>query len=86
MKRHKSRNSRLSGYGYQNDNRRWVKRLEKYLYSPNLTSHDVNMVPNGTLLDSTRPKQSPNAVRLEATGVDPYGYNRRVVVVDEEIW
>jgi 3-dehydroquinate synthase len=42
-------------------------------------SYDVNMVPNGTLLDPS------NLQMLEATGVHPEGYNRRFAVVDEEI-
>jgi hypothetical protein len=42
-------------------------------------SYDVNMVPNGTLLDATNPQL------LEATGVHPEGYNRRFAVIDEAI-
>jgi hypothetical protein len=42
-------------------------------------SYDVNMVPNGTLLD-------PNNLQLlEATGVHPEGYNRRFAVIDDEV-
>jgi len=42
-------------------------------------SYDVNMVPNGTLLDPS------NLQMLEATGVHPEGYNRRFAVIDEEV-
>jgi hypothetical protein len=42
-------------------------------------SYDVNMVPNGTLLDPT------NLQLLEATGVHPEGYNRRYAVIDEAV-
>jgi hypothetical protein len=42
-------------------------------------SYDVNMVPNGTLLDPT------NLQMLEATGVHPEGYNRRFAVIDDEV-
>lgn len=42
-------------------------------------SYDVNMVPNGTLLDPANPQM------LEATGVHPEGYNRRFAVIDEEV-
>jgi 3-dehydroquinate synthase len=42
-------------------------------------SYDVNMVPNGTLLDPT------NLQLLEATGVHTEGYNRRFAVIDDEI-
>jgi 3-dehydroquinate synthase len=42
-------------------------------------SYDVNMVPNGTLLDPS------NLQMLEATGVHPEGYDRRFAVIDDEI-
>ena len=42
-------------------------------------SYDVNMVPNGTLLDPTNPQL------LEATGIHPEGYNRRFAVIDAEV-
>jgi 3-dehydroquinate synthase len=42
-------------------------------------SYDVNMVPNGTLLDATNPQL------LESTGIHPEGYNRRFAVIDEEV-
>lgn len=42
-------------------------------------SYDVNMVPNGTLLDPS------NLQLLEATGVHPEGYNRRYAVIDEDV-
>jgi len=42
-------------------------------------SYDVNMVPNGTLLDPS------NLQMLEATGVHPEDYNRRFAVIDDEV-
>jgi len=42
-------------------------------------SYDVNMIPHGTLLDST------NSQLLEATGVHPEGCNTRFAVVDAEV-
>ena len=42
-------------------------------------SYDVNMVPHGTLLDSSNPQL------LDATGVHPEGYNRRFAVIDAEV-
>jgi hypothetical protein len=42
-------------------------------------SYDVNMVPNGTLLDPANPQM------LEATGVHPEGYNRRFAVIDQAV-
>jgi hypothetical protein len=42
-------------------------------------SYDVNMVPNGTLLDPI------NLQLLESTGVHPEGYNTRLAVIDEAV-
>jgi 3-dehydroquinate synthetase len=42
-------------------------------------SYDVNVVPNGTLLDAKNPQL------LDATGVHPEGYNRRFAVIDQEV-
>jgi len=42
-------------------------------------SYDVNMVPHGTLLDSSNPQL------MDATGVHPEGYNRRFAVIDAEV-
>ena len=42
-------------------------------------SYDVNMVPNGSLLDPD------NLQMLEATGVHPEGYNRRFAVIDDAV-
>ena len=42
-------------------------------------SYDVNMVPNGTLLDPT------NMQLLESTGVHPEGYNTRFAVIDSAV-
>jgi len=42
-------------------------------------SYDVNMVPNGTLLDPANPQM------LESTGIHPEGYNRRFAVIDEAV-
>ena len=42
-------------------------------------SYDVNMVPHGTLLDSSNPQL------LDATGVHAEGYNRRFAVIDAEV-
>lgn len=42
-------------------------------------SYDINMVPNGTLLDPANPQM------LEATGVHPEGYNRRFAVIDDQV-
>lgn len=42
-------------------------------------SYDVNMVPHGTLLDSSNPQL------LDATGVHPEGYDRRFAVIDAEV-
>ena len=42
-------------------------------------SYDVNMVPHGTLLDSS------NSQLLDATGVHPEGYDRRFAVIDAEV-
>ena len=42
-------------------------------------SYDVNMVPHGTLLDSSNPQL------LDATGVHSEGYNRRFAVIDAEV-
>lgn len=42
-------------------------------------SYDVNMVPNGTLMDPS------NLQLLEATGVHPEGYNRRYAVIDDAV-
>jgi hypothetical protein len=42
-------------------------------------SYDVDMVPNGTLLDPS------NLQMLEATGQHPEGYNRRYAVIDDAV-
>lgn len=42
-------------------------------------SYDVNMVPNGSLLDPA------NLQMLDATGVHPEGYNRRYAVIDDAV-
>jgi len=42
-------------------------------------SYDVNLVPDGSLLDPT------NSQLLEATGVHPEGYNRRFAAIDDQV-
>lgn len=42
-------------------------------------AYDVNMIPRGTILDTTNPSL------LDATGNHPEGYNRRFAVLDDAI-
>ena len=42
-------------------------------------AYDVNMIPRGTLFDSTNPQL------LDATGNHPEGYNRRFAVLDDSV-